>query len=400
MLGVAGIGGNKGGVGIAFHFGATTLSFVSCHLAARAERRAKRSNMYHEICGNLNLGKKSKYSSFDLSHRFHYIFFLGDLNYRLEAGYESVLQQIRSCNYNELLKSDQLKQEQDAGNIFHGYKEGCIQFPPTYRYRRGARDDYIYAKLKPTGNVYNVPSYCDRILSHSFPHMKCNQTGYFCNLMFKASDHAPVIATYDIRVKHQYLWNRCENADGMEVGQSTKIKFPIIEARIKSRSGESSTFYLKLFSYLFEETVHSKPSPSLRADFSRTLMAPDIHASFCNSNVSHWSQADIPEIDPILPYIGYISNEYILIQIRSCSSDELYGQGVLSLQDKFNTDSERMFAIPLTCNELLCGELRGVVVLQGGNTAGMDDKVSFSDQITSPNTGAWIRDGSLSRVYR
>ena len=37
--------------------------------------------------------------------------------------------------YDDLLACDQLKLEQSSGNVFQGFKEGNIQFSPTYKYR-------------------------------------------------------------------------------------------------------------------------------------------------------------------------------------------------------------------------------------------------------------------------
>ena len=36
--------------------------------------------------------------------------------------------------YSDLLNGDQLVLEQSAGNVFQGFREGAITFPPTYKY--------------------------------------------------------------------------------------------------------------------------------------------------------------------------------------------------------------------------------------------------------------------------
>lgn len=36
--------------------------------------------------------------------------------------------------YSDLLTGDQLVLEQSAGNVFQGFREGAITFPPTYKY--------------------------------------------------------------------------------------------------------------------------------------------------------------------------------------------------------------------------------------------------------------------------
>ena len=74
--------GTKGATAVSFTLGTTKLAFVGCHLAARAERKVKRTEMYRDICQHLNIGKKSKFAPFGLSYRFDHVFWMGDLNYR------------------------------------------------------------------------------------------------------------------------------------------------------------------------------------------------------------------------------------------------------------------------------------------------------------------------------
>ena len=372
--------GNKGAVALSFTFGGTNIAFISCHLAARAERKLKRSQMYHDISRQLHLGKKSKLASFDLPFRFDHLFWLGDLNYRLDCEYEEVLSKTRGGDYIGLLRYDQLITEQTHGNVFRRFKEGEITFPPTYRYERGSRSKYVYEKIKTTGNVYNVPSYCDRVLLHSLPHLGQLQTGYFCNLLYKASDHAPVIATYQLDTKLQYVSSKNSETDA-EWDDGLKIRFPTIQAKIKSNTPDR--FYIKFFSSLLEGTPISKPAPRILADYNEDLMCYPTQHCLSKCAVSYWGSDDIPNLDPILRNKDYISKEYIFIQVLAHGSDECYGQGILTMRDKVIADSIQLFNVVLTLNDEICGEIRGKVCLS--KTPVIEANYMFADLLENPD---------------
>ena len=372
--------GNKGAVAVSFAFGSTNMAFVSCHLAARAERKLKRNQMYQDISRQLNLGKKSKFSSFDLPLRFDHLFWMGDLNYRLDCEYREVLERIKVSDYSGLMKYDQLKSQQTHGNVFYDFKEGEINFPPSYRYKRGSRDDYVYIKYKTTGNVHNVPSYCDRVLLHSLPQLKQTQTGYFCNLAYKASDHAPVIATYQVSTRLQYVSSKNTDTEN-ESDDSLKIRFPILQAKIKTNSPDR--FCVKFFSYLLEGTPTSKPAPRVLAEYDDELSGFPVQYGLSKCDVSYWGMGDIPELEPILPNRDYISNDYIFIQVVSHGSEECYGQGILTMQDKVKSDTVQPFSVLLRLHDEVCGELRGKVCLSRNPV--LESRSLFSDQLVNPD---------------
>ena len=89
------------------------------------------------------------------------IFWFGDLNYRIEQGPDlpELYNMIENKLYSELCRYDQLTTERMAGNVFHGFLEGSLAFPPTYKYIPNTNnyDKSLEGKLRR-------PSYCDRIL--------------------------------------------------------------------------------------------------------------------------------------------------------------------------------------------------------------------------------------------
>lgn len=81
--------GNKGGLGISFEIGKRSYLFVNLHLSSGKENAERRNRDFMSVENNLNLGKH--YSNIDryhqdrVSNRFDYVFFLGDMNYRINV---------------------------------------------------------------------------------------------------------------------------------------------------------------------------------------------------------------------------------------------------------------------------------------------------------------------------
>lgn len=81
--GIANTLGNKGAVGVSFMFNGTSFGFVNSHLTSGSEKKHRRNQNYMNILRFLTLGDK-KLSPFNITHRFTHLFWLGDLNYRVE----------------------------------------------------------------------------------------------------------------------------------------------------------------------------------------------------------------------------------------------------------------------------------------------------------------------------
>ncbi|XP_052659415.1 phosphatidylinositol 3,4,5-trisphosphate 5-phosphatase 1 isoform X3 [Harpia harpyja] len=139
--GIANTLGNKGAVGVSFMFNGTSFGFVNSHLTSGSEKKHRRNQNYMNILRFLTLGDR-KLSPFNITHRFTHLFWLGDLNYRVEQ-------------------------------------------PPTMK--------------------YNLPSWCDRVLWKSYPmvHVVCQSYG--CTTDIMTSDHSPVFATFEVGVTSQFV---------------------------------------------------------------------------------------------------------------------------------------------------------------------------------------------------
>lgn len=204
--GLAGVMGNKGAVGISVEYGdgtsasTTSFAFVNSHLAARAERLPERSQNYAKICHSLLRVKKGGMAGVQLLHVVDHVFWAGDLNYRNDMGehgspkeFEQVSELVASGDLRELAAHDQLSHERAMHNVFVGFREGQLDFAPTYRMEFGQQGLY--------NNKRNQnPSWTDRVLWRSMPgnaaHVELTQ--YYCAERMVYSDHRPVCAVFDV----------------------------------------------------------------------------------------------------------------------------------------------------------------------------------------------------------
>lgn len=129
--GVGGFMGNKGAVVARFRLFDTSFAFVCAHLSSGQSPTAhtKRAADVAEIlkrCPNI--------SKHDVQC------WLGDLNYRLQAGIAEIVPLIKAGDWGALRALDELSREREAGHVFAGWKEAELTFPPTYKYRLGTEE--------------------------------------------------------------------------------------------------------------------------------------------------------------------------------------------------------------------------------------------------------------------
>ena len=128
------------------------------------------------------------------------IFWLGDLNYRLnDLTIDQVKKLVKEERFTQLVKHDQLTVERQEMNVFQGYYEGPIKFRPTYKYDPGTNN-------WDTSDSLRQPAWTDRILWRG---EQVFQTDYRSHEKLTVSDHKPVSATFKVglrvvdRVKRQ-----------------------------------------------------------------------------------------------------------------------------------------------------------------------------------------------------
>ncbi|XP_010345510.1 phosphatidylinositol 3,4,5-trisphosphate 5-phosphatase 1 isoform X1 [Saimiri boliviensis] len=342
--GIANTLGNKGAVGVSFMFNGTSLGFVNSHLTSGSEKKLRRNQNYMNILRFLALGDK-KLSPFNITHRFTHLFWLGDLNYRVDLPTweaETIIQKIKQQQYADLLCHDQLLTERKEQKVFLHFEEEEITFAPTYRFERCTRDKYAYTKQKATGMKYNLPSWCDRVLWKSYPlvHVVCQSYGSTTDIM--TSDHSPVFATFEAGVTSQFV---SKNGPGT-VDSQGQIEFLRCYATLKTKS--QTKFYLEFHSSCLENFVKSQEGENEEGSEGELLV------KFGET---------LPKLKPIISDPEYLLDQHILISIKSSDSDESYGEGCIALRLEA-TETQLPIYTPLTHHGEMTGHFQGEIKLQ------------------------------------
>lgn len=192
--GMGGATGNKGAVAISFSLQAASFCFLCSHFAAGQSQIAERNNDYSEAVKRVVFPNGRTV----LTHDF--VFWCGDFNYRINMSRDEVKAAVEEGNIVELLAADQLRIEQAAENVFQGFQEGDITFPPTYKYDLFS-DDY------DTSEKSRVPAWTDRVLWRARKPQGITGTWFpgtirhYGRAELKQSDHRPVIAILDLQVR-------------------------------------------------------------------------------------------------------------------------------------------------------------------------------------------------------
>ncbi|XP_072263884.1 phosphatidylinositol 3,4,5-trisphosphate 5-phosphatase 1 isoform X2 [Pyxicephalus adspersus] len=310
--GIANTLGNKGAVGASFMFNGTSFGFINSHLTSGSEKKHRRKQNYFNILRFLILGDK-KLVPFNLSHRFTHLFWLGDLNYRIQLANseaENIVQKIKQQQYQELLAFDQLNMERIESQVFLDFHEEDITFPPTYRFDRGTRERYCYIKQKATGVKYNLPSWCDRVLWKSYPQMHVLCQSYGCTEDITTSDHSPVFATFQVGVTSQFV-SKNNPGDSDEQGH---IELLNCKATLYTKS--HTKFYIEFYSTCLENMVKSSEADDQDG---------------CNGTLVV-KFGTLPKLTPIISDLEYLLDQHLLICIKSSDTDESYGEGCIALR--------------------------------------------------------------------
>lgn len=194
--GFANLIGNKGGTHVGFSLGHTSMLFVNAHLAAHVGKMKDRTQSLTRILAE-NPHKREKAGS-GIHEEYDRVFFMGDLNPRIDAPRRDVDQWLAQRQYAECLERDQLlpllradpKQDENAGMWPH-FDEAAIDFPPTYKFDHGT-DVYDSSKKQ------RVPSWTDRILFKR--DVQIRPLAYSCIPALRCSDHRPIFAQFEVTV--------------------------------------------------------------------------------------------------------------------------------------------------------------------------------------------------------
>ncbi len=218
-VGFGGIMGNKGGVSIRMNLYDTSICFVCSHLSAHQDKVDSRNKDFKNIMeqtifksesqrvveqhrmdsimqpkhgADKSIGINLKILDHDI------IFWLGDLNYRIDIdNVDEVFQLVGGNELDYLRKKDQLNMERSKKNVFQDFDEGLLTFPPTYKFQPGT-DLYEQRPEKKRRS----PAWCDRILWNS---VKTNavtkQCFYTSYPNYLISDHKPVGSLFECNLQ-------------------------------------------------------------------------------------------------------------------------------------------------------------------------------------------------------
>lgn len=209
--GFGGISSNKGACGVRFEFGLTSFAVVSSHLAAGTKSLLERYDDYRSILNGLIFTRNYTINDHD-----HIIWF-GDLNYRISLLNEYCKFLVEKKQFKELYEADQLKNEIENKGAFYGFKEGKIDFPPTYKFDKGTSD-------YDTSEKQRVPSWTDRILYlSSTKDNVLDQVVYQSSPEICLSDHKPVFSIFKCKV--EFIDKEKKNKLSKNLYENYKFKF-------------------------------------------------------------------------------------------------------------------------------------------------------------------------------
>uniref|UniRef100_A0ACD5VW60 Uncharacterized protein n=2 Tax=Avena sativa TaxID=4498 RepID=A0ACD5VW60_AVESA len=194
-VGAMGYIGNKGAVSASMSVYQTMFCFVCSHMSA-GERPAdllKRNADVQEIHRRTRFAGPGGLELPRDIYDHERIFWLGDLNYRLDVPYHRAHGLVAAMDWSQLAEKDQLKRELRKGRAFDGWSEGVLEFAPTYKYEIGS-GKYIGDDQR---GGRRTPAWCDRVLSFG----KGLRLLSYGRSELALSDHMPVAATYAAEVE-------------------------------------------------------------------------------------------------------------------------------------------------------------------------------------------------------
>lgn len=102
QTGLSGIAGNKGGCAIRFDFSNTSVCFITAHLAAGFANYDERNRDYETIGQGLRFQRNRSIADHDVA------IWLGDFNYRIGLGNQTVRDLVSQGDFQKLYDNDQV----------------------------------------------------------------------------------------------------------------------------------------------------------------------------------------------------------------------------------------------------------------------------------------------------
>jgi hypothetical protein len=284
-----------------------------------------------------------------------------------------VVERVARREWPALLQHDQLRAAVQAG-FLHGFAEGPPLFAPTFKLKVGARLTYTASR---------VPSYCDRVLWHSAPEHapRLRQLSYTSCDALLSSDHAPVLATFELAVPtplalpagvggpHAAVHD--EAAPPRLRLQLTELRVWGLDAAAQLAAGHrvaaaavaegSGALYVTMCGYFFGGADEAD-APCSDAVAARPHGAPPHALAAC------WAAAQLPGagVKRVGDNVGLLREQLLVLLLRDLEllgGDDLLGVATLPLLRLPALGEPLRFRAPLLHAARLCGQLEGSLVV-------------------------------------
>ena len=160
-------------------------------------------NKLNMSIGSIISNKSENKNKEKIMDDYDFVILSGDLNYRINFDItDDIDEMMRQKNPEILWDKDQFTKEIKAE---HNFKEGIINFMPTYKYKDNS-DEYDYERK---------PGWTDRILYKSKKNYDIMLCEYNCIQNIYLSDHKPVYATFKINFKNEDKKQSCTIKDNI-----------------------------------------------------------------------------------------------------------------------------------------------------------------------------------------
>mmetsp|Transcript_4335 Transcript_4335/g.7604 ORF Transcript_4335/g.7604 Transcript_4335/m.7604 type:complete len:788 (-) Transcript_4335:38-2401(-) len=252
------LGGNKGAVAASWIlFDCVKMSAVACHLAAHEKNVDRRNQDFRDVIRRAfnaddneaasmvinNNGNNNGSSTLNglgvLDHDI--VFWLGDLNYRINLPLDTVMQLVREQKWKQLREYDQLNQVRKSRKvtILDGFEEAAeLNFAPTYKHELYS-NQYL---MDDDGGAKRTPAWTDRILYRIHPHfgahLKLQTVSYAKHENVFSSDHRPVSSRFVLSISSENGVHAKNSGNNQTV--STVEKTSVVVDRIRDVMEENS----------------------------------------------------------------------------------------------------------------------------------------------------------------
>eukprot|EP00761_Pharyngomonas_kirbyi_P010902 gb/GECH01010925.1/.p1 GENE.gb/GECH01010925.1/~~gb/GECH01010925.1/.p1 ORF type:complete len:1084 (+),score=378.63 gb/GECH01010925.1/:1-3252(+) len=330
--GVLGGLGNKGATALSMKFNDTSMAFIGCHLAAGQDKVNERNNNLDQILQNLRLGIKE----LDILMQHHYVFIMGDLNYRLDM--HSVDQALEKCEENDIrgmVKNDQLLNQIKSNLALSHFKEGKINFLPTYKYSPGTLNF----------DTSRIPSFTDRILYKTYPTLKIRVLEYGRCDDVLSSDHVPLYSIFRVNTQLPFGSVFSKNDGDLE------ICFPggIRVCDMPAANSQKISKPILAFHGLFMEGATARSVPT------------------SSSEGLKWTENDMPKIVITTPNLTYLKHQFLIVSLNDKKPlrgrDSLKGVSAIPLEKGCGDDAQP-FNLALYTNGVKTARLEGNIFIK------------------------------------